>query len=339
MATIIRQVTAEIHNLAFELVSPVTIMVKGDIFKQIIFVSNADLVRHQNAIVPFAITFDLQGLRPELGLKIDAEIVHISPHLINNGSQAEEQIIIQINVTPEYDILRVTKQFLVHSIDILEDDEPVVTPQVEHSTDRAHTGTLESEDLPANSEGTPSGENGTDSQLADGLFDNQLLADLFSNSNGNADTPAAESNGTQPNNAIDDKAQKAAETHNESTLIESLLQARMPLGSTPTDATLNPGYTPGAEIFTLPDYILILDRKIRQLEDQLRWDIEESLRREIQAELEYELSVRLETEKARLREEMNRIELEKARAKAKQYEEIQRKSILQSIYGYKTRYF
>lgn len=271
MATIIREVTAEIRNLDFDFITPVNIMVKGDIVKQISYVSNADLVRHQNAIVPFTVTFGLFGLMPEMGLKIDAEIIHISPHLINNGSQAEEQIIIQISVTPEYGALPVAKQFLVTSIDILEDDEPAEEPPVPTLDELAHEfGIAHDLTNPDERDSTANQAQGMDGE-----------ADLLSN---------------------------------------------------PELTIAKP------EIVPLPDYIMLLDKKVRQLEAQLRWDIEESLRREMQAELEYELSIKLELEKERLREEFNRAELEKQREKARISEEMQKKSILQSIYGYKTRY-
>lgn len=273
MATIIREVTAEIRNLEFDFITPVNIMVKGEIVKQISYVSNADLVRHQNAIVPFTVTFGLLGLIPEMGLKIDAEIIHISPHLINNGSQAEAQIIIQISVTPEYGALPVAKQFLVTSIDIFEDDEPAPKP-LANTTELSQYApeTIPTTDEETGNTGLTSSEPGLS------------IADAFC-------------------------------TKDERHL-----------------ASIEP------EIVPLPDYIMLLDKKVRQMEAQLRWDLEESLRREMQAELEYELSIKLEAEKERLREEFYRAELEKQQEKARISEEMQKKSILQSIYGYKTRY-
>ncbi|MCK4261170.1 MAG: hypothetical protein KAX49_19505 [Halanaerobiales bacterium] len=104
MAILIRDILAEITDLTFELVSkliPNRIIVNANLKQQLFFVTNDNLVQHQASIVPFSVTIDTPFLINETYLQVDTIIEHISHRLINNGSQIEEQIIIQVTVIPE----------------------------------------------------------------------------------------------------------------------------------------------------------------------------------------------------------------------------------------------
>ncbi|AZR73116.1 hypothetical protein BBF96_06790 [Anoxybacter fermentans] len=133
MAILVRKVTAEIANLDFEFIpkaDPNQIIVKGDIVTHTSYVTNTGLVRQQNDIAPFTVTLEIPGLTPEMNLKVNGNIKHISHRLINNGSQVEHQIIISITVVPELRDIQITKHFLIRHEETLNDpEEPEQKPE------------------------------------------------------------------------------------------------------------------------------------------------------------------------------------------------------------------
>lgn len=239
MATMLRQIDAEIENLQFEVITPTKILVKGEIAKQIFFVSNLDVVRHQKVRTPFTVSFEVTGMHPGAPITVTAQVEHISPRLINQGTQVEESIIIQINVTPGFGGMGVSQQFLIRNIDTLEEPRPIVKPSL----------------LP----------------------------------------PSAPLHPFQP-----------------------------PL--------------PEIEVAAAPEVELSLEDKLRQLEDQLRFEIERSLRWELRSQMEYELERRLAEEQRRQEEAARRAEMERQATIARRHQEIHKESIRQSLYGFKTKY-
>lgn len=128
MATMIRQVEAEIENLQYEFITPTKILIKGELAKQIFYVSDTDVVRHQKVRTPFTVSFEVIGLYPGVPVSVDAQIEHISPRLVNNGSQVEENIIVKITVTSAAGGMGVSQHFLVRNIDTLEEPKPACKP-------------------------------------------------------------------------------------------------------------------------------------------------------------------------------------------------------------------
>lgn len=238
MATMVRQIDAEIENLQYEFITLTKILVKGEIAKQIFYVSNTDVVRHQKVRTPFTVSFEVIGLRPGSQVTVNASIVHISPRLMNNGSQVEESIIAKITVTPTCGGAGVSQQFLIRNIDTLEEPLPVTQPVT--SPPAAPVCEIESPTLESPITASPSIPNG-------------------------------------------------------------------------------------------------LEEVLRQLEDQLRFEIEHSLRWELRSQMEHELQQRLAEERLRQEEDARRAEKERRAEAARRHHTFLKESIRQSLHGFKAK--
>lgn len=140
MPIVLRNVTAEVVDLEFEKVPPKNpqhVMVRGQISKQIIYGAAKGIVNYQNAIDPFEVMIDLPELADDTKLQIRAEVEHISPRLLHNGPEVDQQIILKVYIDTGDWITNQVQNFLIRSVNYLTDltDPATDQPSIETTSE------------------------------------------------------------------------------------------------------------------------------------------------------------------------------------------------------------
>lgn len=141
LVLLLREIKAEIINLEYEYIPdfyPTKLIVKGEVAKEIYYVTDTGIVRKQDALLPFSVSVEISNLTLAENLSVTGQIEHLSHRLINNNTQVEQQILVLIFVSPVTNEDKSNNQyinyFLLTNIDTLDySDEqlPRSTPPLE----------------------------------------------------------------------------------------------------------------------------------------------------------------------------------------------------------------
>ena len=93
----VTEIQAEIIDIETS-VLPDKVLIQGVIHKQVFYVDQEGVGRHQAEDVPFSLFIDLPGVEPGMNLQVDIQIEHIKANLVAEGTILEQEIILEVFV-------------------------------------------------------------------------------------------------------------------------------------------------------------------------------------------------------------------------------------------------